>query len=704
MTSRILILTVFIFALVSGSIAQDSLQVTQDSSKSKKTSFLSLNSVYVEAGYEYGLLPFLGDSTAPNQNFRTFGNVGVQIKSLPVNIGFLYNSNQANIGINNYFNVSFDAQLYKQQQLEKLYKKRQVFDDSLLQVGKSKDLLTKKLKYLELIEQNKIAFPIDSGMFADKWGQLPGFNWMDSLNNLPGVSSYTLEDLPIPYDQKELLLNKILAYKTGILQNMEIKDSTMESLEKYLNMNPDSIVQNKAYSFVPGMSKFQKIVGTINKFDIGLCYPDYSKYLISQIPLRGINLEMSTGKFFGAFSHGTVQPNIFFSNNLIGNTLNSAQNAFNFFDFTNTDLGRKVTSVKLGLGQKNDNHIHAGVLYGFGDLSYTDTLNNGLEKNAVFEIDGMIRGKWWEAQVIYGRSQLQTMQIGEQAQTSLFQELMSFKDRSNALFAQVGTQISKTSTELELYGRYVEPLFESFGVGFMRSDNLRFQVKVSQKLGKKGKISAFYRRENDNVLQWYDFQNVISSWGLSGTYRPTKSWRFRADLRPLTFNSELADSTFGSQSYIATGIASFQKRHKKTRILSNTMFSFYQFSQNDISQTYLTAGNQTQIIINSKLNLDISYNYFQTSDTSTIPASNLFSLGAGYTMAKLKIHGNLKLAAGEQSTELGGGFDLSYKLLKYLTIKTTIEKVVAGNFYTQYYLENLQKFPYYCYGRIVILF
>ena len=685
-----------LFILLLGKV----LTVQSQEDSTAKTDWLGLNGGFIELGYEYGLLPFYGTQKIPDQNFRTMGNLGIQIKNLPLTASFLYNSNNANVGINNYFTVGFDVQTFKQQQLEKLQSKKKGALDSIKRIDLNTANIEKKLGYLDLLKKGNIAFPLDSSILSDQMGKLPQFSWMDSLNKVKGNMNYNIPSLPIPDTSKA----NIMAYLEGYQSTLENTKSQLEEkkkwLEQYANMNVDSLVQNKATGQMPDISKFQKKLLLVDDFKIGLCYPSYSRFLVYQIPVNGVNFELSNQKYFLGFTHGTVQPNIFFTNNLLSNSLGSVQNVYNFFDFTNVKNGRKITSVKFGVGQKNGNHVHVGAMYGLGSINYTDTVSVGTEKNAVIEADAQYEMSGFRLQAIYGRSHIQANLIGENIQNGIFEELMEFKDRSNAFYGTVEKNFAKSGTNLQLEGRFVEPLFESFGVGFMRSDNLRYQAKIKQKIGNKGSIGGFYRREKDNILNWYDFQNVINSWGLTGTYKPTKHWRLRADFRPLSFASEYADSTFGNISTISNFIASYQKRRKKLHFMSNTLASYYNFYTESGQLNYINLGSQNNLSIKQKYIIEASYNYFATNDTSAIQESHLFTLGSSIISKKLQLNLTGKYSITSELSDWGASSNLTYRFHKNIQASLFAEKVVAGNFYSSFYLDNLKEFPYYFRGSL----
>jgi hypothetical protein len=89
---------------------QETREDSTDKSKFKITDVLTTGNVSL--GYEYGFLPFLVTVNPPQGNFKTQGNLGLQLMDLPFNARFYYSSLGTISGLNNHFTVNFDANKY----------------------------------------------------------------------------------------------------------------------------------------------------------------------------------------------------------------------------------------------------------------------------------------------------------------------------------------------------------------------------------------------------------------------------------------------------------------------------------------------------------------------------------------------------------------------------------------------------------------
>jgi hypothetical protein len=115
------------------------------------------------------------------------------------------------------------------------------------------------------------------------------------------------------------------------------------------------------------VSRYKKFLFDIKKFDIGLCYPSYSNFLIKGAAIKGINVEFENNEYFLAVSHGTSVNTFVNPLNVVESNLNKFKQMFDFLDFSNQDEHRRLTSIMFGYGKKQETHFHVGFLYGIGN-------------------------------------------------------------------------------------------------------------------------------------------------------------------------------------------------------------------------------------------------------------------------------------------------------------------------------------------------
>ncbi|HXP52932.1 MAG TPA: hypothetical protein VN922_23510, partial [Bacteroidia bacterium] len=393
----------------------------------------------ISAGYDYGVLPFASDLQVPMGYFHSEGQGQFSIATLPFNGSFYYSDIKNISGLNNYFRVTFDVQKFSQQYLGKAAQQEEQIRNQLMQAYKSRQAAQQKLLYLESsIGQSVVKMPGTP--------QMPNAN-TGALGKAEGVVTNAVGDT-IKKDEKGLKSDTINGPKggnliksdsaalakslkssltkdtAGILKN----DSSKTEIEKYKKEieKYDKLIEkynhqlntlkNTASAMErnnPYINKVYNIMGGIKKFEIGLCYPNYSTFMLNGMAVKGLNIEYQKEGVFTSFTEGTTVNTLLFTNNSVQNRLINMQNYYNMFDFNSVQNGRKVIAGKIGLGEKEGTHFFIGLLYGTGLPSYvstsTTTVPDGISKNYVLELDGQwALNKNNILSLVYGKSSTET--------------------------------------------------------------------------------------------------------------------------------------------------------------------------------------------------------------------------------------------------------------------------------------------------------
>jgi hypothetical protein len=461
-------------------------------------------------------------------------------------------------------------------------------------------------------------------------------------------------------------------------------------------------VENEVGKKKKKLSNFLKY---IKKFEIGSVNPDHSYFLSNNIPVTGINMEYNKNNFYLAFTHGKTINNIFLTNNLIKNQLNAVRNVYNFFDFNNINQGRKITSMKIGYGQKDKNHLFVGGLYGIGRTSYSDPNNDDIERNYVYEIDGkLFIKKNHMLDLIYGRSALQINGVNYEEQESVFNQLFGFKDRTNAALIRSTSRFFKNKTKLSLTFRYIDPFFISYGVGFLRNDNIRYELKLKQKLSKKITIGTFVRREEDNILNLYAYKNLLMSYGVDLTYRITKKTMVKADYRPIVQQIKLQGGPdVTNRSHIINLITTHTNRIRNTALNFTGIYSYYKLSNDSTPGLYKNYNLSIGARHKDKLENTISFNRFETNDTLSVPDANIIQNELSVYFKRLELSGIGKASFSTKlKSQFGYGLQLKYKVAKYLSWHLGGEKLILNDFYNSLSIDNIKDYPYFFHTSLTV--
>jgi len=679
---------------LTNSISQnDSLQF--DSTEVKKESRLKkvFRTANMSFGYDYGLLPFLVDVNPPQGNFKMQGSAGIDIRAIPLNVNYYYSDLGTISGLNNYFTVRFDAQRFQQKLKEKLLGDKLDRLSKLDSLDKVKQSLLKRKSYLSLLKADRIAFPVDSSLYEN-------FTYdIDSLS-LDTLGINTTYDIP-DFEWNDSLQN-IYEGVTGDLSQL---DSVANQLNQFDQFDNPQLDTTRIRSKIPKLTRLEKaknIMQKVKKFEIGMCYPNYSQFLVARTPIKGINLEIEDKKLYFAFTHGKTVNNIFLTNNLVNNNLNAARNLYNFFNFNNIEDGRKVTAFKVGYGSKKSNHIHFGMLYGLGKTNYLDTsaLITETDHNAVFELDARLKIKEHSTfDFVYGKSAIQTNSINYEEQSSVFNALVNFNDRTNAFLSKYEFASTKTGTKVSASFRLIDPFYRSFGVGFIRSDNVRYQVKLKQKITKRLNIGGLIRREEDNLLKIYDFNNTLFSYGANLTYRPTRHWMIKVDFRPISQNVTSSIDTLNTSinNWIINGVVNYNKRIKDTYLNFSNIYSHYQLFNGEDNNSYINYNSNLTLTLKNGISETFSFNYFNTTDSVSTPSVGILQNEFSWQRPKglafmLMIKASFSSVNGFQP---GYGGKISIPIYKSFSFEASGEKLVLGDFYNSILQTGFEDFPFY---------
>lgn len=693
-TSLVLVLLIF-----TGKVAVGQEKVNSED-KTKKTLIKTSGSVGL--GYEYGIIPFLQNQSVPSGYFKTDGNINIQYKSLPFTATFLYTNLKNVNGLNNYFRVSFDVQKYKSNLLERKNKLKDEYKQKLPSLSKEYQLLQQKIAYLNHVNSN-----------LEHYYNLPDSSLITIPDSLPSIHLNT--SLP-PVDsslwqagftdfkdsisqRKEELLGESVRIKNQIDQCQSI----MQSLENPLPGISDTLIY---------MNPLEKFFSHVQRFEVGMCYPSYSSFLVSNIPVKGINFEYEKNKRFFAVTAGTTINNLLFTNNIIQNNLQNTQNLFNFFDFANPVSGRKLISAKAGWGAKTEDHLYVGALYATGMQSYyfdsAQAINNSSvqrEHNVVIELDGKLKPKEWvELDFIYGKSSVKPLtDETDTLNTSLTQLFSPY--RSHAFSGKAEFKMQKIKSSLSVSMRWVDPFFRSFGVGFMRSDNMRYEIRSNHHIGKKWKAGFFYRRDENNLLNLYSYQTILHSGGANVRFKLNRNFTFSALFNPVfQYSSDHSSGVvFANQNYIAGASAVHSYHTKKVSVLTNLTGNYYQLYNGSFNSEYINVSFSNSVTVN-QFSSTFSASLFDVKGMDSLAGNTILLYNdVAWRSKKITFGGGMKLSLNDTwGQQLGYHARLEARIHKNISLEIRGEKMVLGDFYNSLSPVLFNSFPYLWSGRMTI--
>ena len=611
-------------------IGYDSLKKIFSRDSAHKTSLLKKAMPQIHgtlgAGYEYGIIPFASNTNFPYGYYKSEGNLSVSSLGLPVNVSYFYSSIHNVVGLNNYFRVSFDERQYKEnlrnynaenllrekERLGKLYGEEQDLKQGLAFCDFSRDLL------LHPEVQNYEKIPgvrgVDSAGILQKDSSLLKINGDSTgLGRITNFKDSGAVAKLVPVNAGGGKIDSIMRVASRYEKDLErVQNLIVASRRKIAILeNPEMLAEDNSY-----LKKGQKILAGVKKMEVGLCYPNHSTFLVNGTTLKGINLEWEKKQYYLAFTCGKTINTLMTTNNLIQNQLQNRQNLYNFFDFNNVQNSRRIVALKFGLGKREGTHLHVGVLYGTGMDSYVvpGGLGNA-QRNLVLEVDGrVLMGRRGCLDLVYGKSSVLSAGVEELPSSSLTRGLFSGL-RSNAGLVKYSLMFDKTRTKLIFMGRWVDPFFLSYGVGYMRQDNVRYEARVEQGLGRKSKLTGFFRKDEDNLLKTFLYTTSLYSMGASLMVKISRRFTARATFSPVLQKVVSADNSYNlrNMNNISTGVLTYSPRLKKGSTSFNLLYSYYKLTGTAGNTDFQNFSFNNSTIIGQHFRMDLTGNWFKNS-------------------------------------------------------------------------------------------
>ena len=714
-------------------VSQDSLvrdTIVRKNSKDKLHHSL-LKSVKIQGvisnGYDYGVSPYVFNHGVTGF-YKSEGNVGIEVLSLPLNVRYNYSTLNV-IGLNNYFSVSFDVNKYKDNlkkkisnfeerytsQVDSLFLRRQKLvqkkafmereiESKLQKIENSKNIDYSKYTSTDRLKNNLIPDSLLNKKFSS------GFTF-DTLNqNVPNIDSLaipprlpknsftisksseidSLQGVVDEYVQKAEQLNNQI---TEIDNTIQKAQKSIQSIKNFSNKNSLDTENIK------GLNKFKQYLFDVKKFEVGLCYPSYSNFLIKGAAIKGVNVEFENKDCFIAFTHGTSVNTFVNPLNAVESNLNKFKQMFDFLDFNNSGEHRSLTSMMVGYGKKQGNHLHAGFLYGIGNASmfYYSSMANSVDKNYVLELDGRaLINKSSYVDFSYGKSSLQgeneILASNERGFSGIFTS-----NRTNAALVSLHTQIPILKTKVQMSVRWLDPYFKSYGIGFLKSDNLRYELKVDQRLSKRVNVNCLYRKSEDNLLNLFDYKNKLNTIGagvnVKWSRRLTTKVNYNMIIQSMDLNNE---NSYHSNSYISTYILNYQIPKAKTLITG--IFNDYKIADANSINRFQNVLISSTTDIGKKIKNSLTINMLNSNMKDSLTGNSTMISNDVIMIQRrvlISVNGKYAIIKGKDN-QFGYGLKATVSLCKSITMEGSFERIVYGSYYNYITAEQIEKFPYYC--------
>lgn len=684
----------------------------------------------ISSGYEYGVSPYLYNHGVTGF-FKSEGNFGFEVLTIPLNIR--YNYSTLNVaGLNNTFSISFDINRYK----ENLRKKISTYEEHYKSMLDSQYLIRQKLVqkrlYLEQeLKKNQIKIEtlknsnfseinsissklnfdsISSEFSKNKLKEYPNLN-IDTLKTKVNFSSLidsTKKSFPLIISKINTTLNidslqnSINDYKEDaelLTKQINDVDKSIKKIEaniqtiKDFNKNKRIVTDEKSV-----LNKYKYLLFDLKKLEIGLCYPSYSNFLIKGTAIKGVNFEFENSNFFVAFSRGTSVNTFVNPLNAVESNLNKFKQMFDFLDFSNHDQQRELTSMMIGFGKKQGNHLHVGFLYGKGNtnINQNSSLVSSNDKNYVIEFVGrLIINKNTHFDFSYGKSSIQGQNEVLESNERGFAGVFSSK-RTNAALVSINSQIPIVKTNIQLSVRWLDPYFKSYGLGFMKSDNLKYEIKIDQHLSKHVNINCLVRKSEDNLLNLFDYKNVLNTFGMGASVKWTRHLNTKINYNMILQSTDLSNiNSYKSKSYISTFLLNYQIPRLKTLITG--IYNDYNIEDLNSTNRFQNVLFASITDIGKKLKNSFAVNILNSNmkdsinGNSSMISDDIILINNWYTIS---VNGKCSFIKNRDN-QFGYGIKATFSIYKSILLEGSFERIVYGSYYNYITVAQIEKFPYY---------
>jgi hypothetical protein len=689
----------------------------------------------VSMGYDYGIIPFTTNMKIPEGFYSTTGTAGFKVLGFPIDVSFYYSTIKSVSGLNNYFKISYDVNQYKENLKNDVNGKIKIYTKNLDSLTRGKQTAEQRKLYMESMS-GSIDTQISSeqylnykGMYSipevpDTGGLSPSFDFQipDSIKNkekinegeMPDSKTHLLKTKNDSIEYYKNLLKKSDSLKSmvseyenkinGFTEEIDKVKKIIDELKNIQNPNPSMVTSNDH------ISKYKQMLFTVKTFEIGMCYPNYSTFLVKGATVNGINVEVEKPYLYYAFTYGKTINTLMMNNNILQNSMQKITNMLDFFDFNDVSTSRRITVFKIGYGKKDATHIHAGVLYGSGLTSYMEDVSEfnvtqNKERNYVIELEG----RWAinsnnTIDLVYGKSSVQqadqSFSTYEKGFYGVFQKV-----RSNAALAAYKTSIKRTKTKMTFTSRWIDPFFKSYGVGFLRADNFRYEIKAEQPISKKIKLTGSYRKGEDNLLSLYNYKSTIRTIGAKISIKFTRCWSMQLGYNPILQKIRTAENiNIINRNNITTGVITYTPKAKKFTSVFNLLYSYYSISDSVRNNIFRNINFTGSSQISKSFNNYASAGWLYANSTDSINTNTLlFADEISYTLfkrAELSVIGKYAITPGTVG-QPGYGIKIDVPLINRLSAEGSFERIVFGDFYSCYDAKQLKKFPYYSYVKLI---
>jgi hypothetical protein len=382
------------------------------------------------------------------------------------------------------------------------------------------------------------------------------------------------------------------------------------------------------------LPKGYKILYSIQSFNVGRSWVDYSELTVKNISITGLQVEYNPHYYY-AFAAGKVDYR--FRDYIVPNRLHSDQ---------------YVALARFGKGMRNGNHIiftyYTGKRQFFNASMFPQSSGAVPSYNlAGVSIEGFYKiNDHISLTVEVAKSTIPYYSLDSLQKRSWMNSVTRFKDRNNEAYSAVlHSYFPKTQTRFSGNLRYMGANFQSFSTFTTGASQLRWLARVEQPFFKKKLtvISSLQQNDYSNpfVTTTYKSSSILESFQANLTLR---KWPFLSvGYYPSYQLTKMNDNKFSETRYY-TLIANSGYYYHIHSVQLSTVFIFSKFynAANDSGFVYFNsknfllsqgaAINRFSTQLNASVSVNTGYNIYTLENNGQLAITRLLSIGAGLKM------------------------------------------------------------------------
>ncbi len=411
-------------------------------------------------------------------------------------------------------------------------------------------------------------------------------------------------------------------------QLSSLESQYRQALNKYrISIQPEKMLRDKV--------NLPSFVFTISNVEFGTCYPSFSPYTLSGVPVSGGVVELNPGIFHMEGTKGKLQRSVDWS------------------DTTYTDYAyeRNLTAFSVGFGKKEAPHLHFIYMHSGDDTSSVDPLflpaysdSDSVEivkpkENYVvgidFRLDFLEEGFYIESEIVGTEvtRDVRMPALSYEDVPSFLTDL--FKPRlSSAFDVAFNVNSGLNIYDTEIYGsvNMAGPGFESFGNPYLRNDFLGYEAGIKQNFFSKSMfLYGSLANDRDNLLGMKGSTTAFNSFELGVGFNFTNLPYLDFSYTPYSeINDSLGLDRSSDMYSVNTGY--------DINVSDITNYISFFFSFQDYEDTY-DVNNYTakaysisdEVSFAMPLSLSFSMDYSESSFPDLKESITTYDLGANYT-------------------------------------------------------------------------